>query len=125
MNFIKTNPHPEGKKTGDCVVRALAIADNKKWIEVYDALCYTGRTIFEMPSGRKTYHQYLLENGWSKQPMPKHQNGKRYTLSQFADENPKGVYVISLANHLATIVNGNLHDIWDCSEKCLRNYWVK
>ena len=78
MNFIKTNPHPEGRKTGDCVVRALTIADNKNWIDVYKELCDLGGSIYEMPSGKKTYEKYLLLNGWKKQKMPKHPNGRRY-----------------------------------------------
>ena len=33
--FIQYNPNPEGKSTGDCVIRALTKALNKSWEQVY------------------------------------------------------------------------------------------
>lgn len=125
MEFIKTNPHPAGKKTGDCVVRALAIAEDKKWLDVYDALCAEGRKLHDMPNMKNTYETYLTKRGWKKQKMPKHATGKRYTLRQLADENPKGLLIVSVAKHLATVKDGNLLDTWDCSRKCVGNYFTK
>lgn len=125
MNFIKTNPHPAGKKTGDCVVRALALAEDKNWLDVYDRLCSIGRTTFEMPNNKKTYEAYLAEHGWTKQRMPKHASGRRYTLRQLADENSTGTIVVSIARHIATVKDGNLLDTWDCSRKCVGNYFTK
>ena len=124
MNFIKTNPHPAGKKTGDCVVRALAIAEDKKWLDVYDSLYKIGRELHEMPNSRKTYEAYLVSRGWTKQKMPKHPSGKRYKLRELADEK-KGTLVISVVHHLATVRDGNLLDTWDCSRKCVGNYFTK
>ncbi len=124
MNFIKTNPHPAGKKTGDCVVRALAIAEDKRWLDVYDALCKLGRKLHEMPNSRKTYEAYLVKRGWVKQKMPKHPNGKRYKLRELADENPRGVVIASVVHHLAAIKDGNLMDTWNCGNKCVGNYFV-
>jgi hypothetical protein len=125
MNFIKTNPHPAGKKTGDCVVRSLVIAEDKKWLDVYDSLCKIGRDLFEMPNNKKTYETYLTNNGWTKQKMPKHPNGKRYQLRELADERKGEVLVISVARHLATVKSGNLHDTWDCGRKCVGNYFTR
>lgn len=124
MKFIKTNPHPEGKKTGDCVVRALAIAEGKNWLDVYDALCQIGRRIYDMPNGKRTYETYLQEHGYTKQRMPKHANGRRYTLKQLADERG-GTIVVSVARHLATIRDSELLDTWDCSHKCVGNYFTR
>ena len=125
MEFIKTNPHPAGKKTGDCVVRALAIAEDKKWIDVYDTLCKVGRKLYEIPNSRKVYENYLILGGWTKQRMPKHPTGKRYTLRELADEKKESTIVVSVARHLATVKNGNLLDTWDCSRKCVGNYFTK
>lgn len=125
MNFIKSNPHPAGKKTGDCVVRALAIAEDKKWLDVYDALRKLGRKIHDMPNMKRTYEMYLLNQGWQKQRMPKFLNGRRYTLRQLADEKNQGTFVVSVAKHLATIKDGNLYDTWDCSRNCVGNYYSK
>ena len=37
--WIKCNPNPLGKATGDCVVRAIAIATAQSWRTVYRGLC--------------------------------------------------------------------------------------
>ena len=125
MQFIKSNPHPAGKKTGDCVVRALAYAEARKWIEVYDELYQIGRTIFEMPNDKSVYEKYLISHGWRKCKMPKHENGKRYKLSELADERPHGTFVASINKHLAVVEDGKLLDTWDCGRKCVGNYFTR
>lgn len=37
--FIYTNPNPTNKKTGDCVIRAIAIATGSTWEDAYMDLC--------------------------------------------------------------------------------------
>lgn len=125
MNFIKTNPNPSGKKTGDCVVRALALAEDKRWLDVYDALCKLGRELHEMPNNKKTYETYLLKRGWRKQRMPKHPTGKRYQLRELANEKNNQIFVACVVKHLATVKNGELLDTWDCGAKCVGNYFTK
>lgn len=125
MNFIKTNPHPTGKKIGDCVVRALAIANNKKWIEVYEELCRIGMRLKDMPNSKTVYEEYLILNGWHKQKMPKHSTGKRMKLSEFADLNPKKLFVASVVKHLTVVEDNTLLDTWNCGHKCIGNYFIK
>ena len=40
--WIKCNPNPLGKQTGDCVVRAIAIATGQSWRDTYRELCKVG-----------------------------------------------------------------------------------
>ena len=37
--WVRCNPNPLGKETGDCVIRAIAVATNQSWREAYWALC--------------------------------------------------------------------------------------
>ena len=55
MSYIYSNPNPVKRKTGDCVVRALALATNKSWIEVYDELDKIARRMYVMPSSQEAY----------------------------------------------------------------------
>ena len=48
--WIKCNPNPMHKEVPDCVVRAIAIALNRTWTDVYDDLCLVGRIECNMPS---------------------------------------------------------------------------
>lgn len=123
MKFIKSNPHPTGKKIGDCVVRALAIANNKKWIEVYRELCEIGQELKDMPNSKSVYEKYLVNHGWKKQAMPKN-NGRRIKLCDWADAQD-GLFIASVVKHLTVVEDHTLLDTWNCGNKCVGNYFVK
>lgn len=125
MKFIKSNPHPKGKEIGDCVVRAFAIADNKKWIDVYKELCEIGIELCDMPNSKPVYEKYLVRNNWGKNKMPKDKNGKRIKLSKFSDENPNKLFIANVVGHVTVIENNTLLDTWDCGGKCIGNYFTK
>lgn len=125
MDYIKSNVNPSERKKSDCVVRAIAEATDKPWLEVYDNLCAVGRELFEMPNAKSVYGVYLERLGWTKQRMPKTEQGTRYTVKMLADEKNGDTLVISIARHLTVIKDGNLLDTWDCGYKCVGNYWSK
>jgi len=123
MNFIKSNPHPTGKKIGDCVIRAIAIAENKKWNDVYKELCDIGFEIKDLPNTKPVYEKYLERNGWKKMPMPK-DNGRRIKLSFWADIQD-GLFIASVVKHLTVVEDHTLLDTWNCGHKCIGNYFTK
>lgn len=125
MRFTKTNPHPTGKKIGDCVIRAIALAEKREWTEVYDRLVVLGRELYEMPNSKNVYEKYLIDRGWKKEKMPKYPTGKRYKLRELADVHDKEIIIVSIAKHIATVINGELVDTWDCGNKCVGNYYTK
>lgn len=125
MEFKKLNLNPKGKKTGDCVIRALAYALDKPWTEVYKDLVEIGLKYAIMPNNKDCYTKYLEKLGYKKQKMPKKYNNKRYTIREFADElSVNHKYIISVANHLTVLDYNTLVDTWDCSRKCMGNYWI-
>lgn len=125
MKFIKSNPHPNGKKIGDCVVRAISIAEVKKWEVIFKELCEIGMELKNMPNSKEVYEEYFNRNGWTKNRMPRNKNGRRLKLSDFAQENPKLLFIGSVVKHLTTVENAVLLDTWDCSNKCIGNYYTK
>lgn len=124
MIFTKVNPNPSGKKTGDCVIRAISIAESKSWIEVYDALCALGRENHVMPNSKDIYHQYLIKNGWKKNKMPKKENGKRLKIAELS-QIEKNTFIAQTSGHLVAVVNGSVMDTWDSNSKCVGNYFTK
>ncbi len=124
MRFLKSNPHPKGKKIGDCVVRSIAIAQNKKWIDVYRELCEIGFELSDMPNSKSVYEEYLKRNGWTKMPMPK-DNGKRIKLQDWADAMDDKLFIANVVKHLTVVENGVLLDTWNCGHKCIGNYFIK
>ena len=57
--YIYCNQNPLGKRTGDCVVRAIAIATNRSWREAYTEICKQGQIDCDMPSANRVWGKFL------------------------------------------------------------------
>jgi hypothetical protein len=121
--FKKVNPHPKGKKTSDCVVRAFTVIEGRRWIDVYKDLCDLGGSIYCMPNDKGTWEEYMLRNGYKKFPMPRKNDKTKFTVNEFCLKNPTGSYVVQVANHLTVVIDGDLYDSWDCGRKSVYNYY--
>ena len=122
--FIFHNENPKGSlRASDCVIRAIAKATGKTWEETYHGLCLVGLSIKDTPSATPTYKQYLKQVGYQMEKQPRKSDNTKYTAEQFAEKYNKGTYIISLANHLSMIQDGKIYDTWNCSHKCVGNYW--
>ena len=121
---------------GDCVTRAIAIATCKPYNEVYNALNGIAATERANKRGKKssarngvfkkTYEKYLKSIGWEWTPTM--HIGSGCTVHLKADELPKGRLIVSLSKHYAAIIDGTLHDLYDCSRnetRCVYGYWSK
>lgn len=122
------NANPKGRRTGDCVVRAISKFLCFSWERTYQELVDWGiehATAMDCP---ETYEKFLLSLGWEKEAQPRKEDGKKYTASEFCKQiaKPGYVYILSLANHLTYIGPDNrIWDIWDCGEKCVGNFWSR
>lgn len=123
--MIKLNLNPKERKTGDCVVRAIAYATQKSWDDVYKRLCDIGFKMKRMPNEKQVYEKYLEEVGWTKCKQPRRWDNTKYTIDEFCKEFPKGVYVVSMANHLTAIADREIVDTWNCGRKSVGNYFKK
>ena len=126
MEFIKYNKNPKNKKTNDCVIRAIATATNSSWEYIYSQLAEQGLKNGLMINDRRNWIKYLKNLGYEKQAMPRKEDRTRYTLEEFATEiaEEDKIYIVKLAKHITVIKNKNLIDTWNCSYKCVGNYWV-
>ena len=113
-------------KTGDCVCRAIAIATEKPYREVYDLINATAKT--ERTGSRKrgkssartgvytsTIRKVMSQLGWEWHPTMGIGTGCRVHLN--ADELPNGRLVVNIAKHTVAVIDGVIHDIWDCSDR--------
>lgn len=124
MIFQKTNINPKGWKTGDCVVRAIAQANNTSWEVTYQQLCEIGLKKCRMPNDKQTYEALLKQYGWVKQKMPRYADGTRFTVGELVEQY-NGPIIISMAKHLTYAIGNTIYDTWDCSGKAVSNYWIK
>ena len=108
---------PKMHRWGDCTIRACAIAMQKPYREVWDALT-TGTMILPL------WRQYLEDNGWKWHPTMG--IGTGCTVHLCEDELPQGRLVVDVSRHLVTIIDGVIHDTYDPSrndKRCVYGYW--
>jgi hypothetical protein len=122
-------------RAGDCVVRAIAIATQKPYQEVYDAInslvlterVHRGRTRSSPRSGvgRTTYESYLIEQlGWEWIATMQVGSGCRVHLR--TEELPRGRLVVRLSRHLTAVIDGVIHDIYNPDRqgsRCVYGYF--
>ena len=123
--------------TGDCVTRAIAIVTGKPYQEVYDALNKLSENerigkrktkISNSRTGvyRVTYQKYLMSLGYKWTPTM--QIGSGCTVHLRPNELPNGRLVVSLSRHVTAVIDGVIHDIYDCSRgetRCVYGYYFK
>ena len=125
-NHVFRNPNPT-KKTdrGDCVVRALSIATERTWDDIFKELCEIGFKLKSMPNDKQTYEEFLKENGFEYRKLSIKRGSKRPRVNEFAKKNKDKVCVLNVANHLVTSKDGKFYDTWDSGECCMYSYWER
>lgn len=110
---------------GDCVIRALTKAVGKDWTGVFDDLVPIARSLQAMPSGKPVYERYLINNAFTYHGISNKKGTKRPTVASFAAEHKSGIFLLRVANHVVTVVDGCFYDTFDCGHKSLYGYWSK
>ena len=121
------NANPKGRLGDDCVIRAISTFLGMTWEQCYRELAEVGIKHGFVLNDPKAYVKYLELKGYKKQSQPRKEDNTKYTGSEFCQELTlkNKVYLVSMAHHLSVIVEGKIHDTWDCSGKTIGNYWVK
>lgn len=122
--FIYTNPNPIERKAGDCVVRAIAIATNTTWERAYIDLCEEGLLMANLPNANSVWGSYLRKLGFKREIIP-NTCPDCYTIGEFAEDNPYGIYVVGTGSHVATVIDGKIYDAWDSSNEIPIFYFYK
>lgn len=132
--FHYFNANPKGRITTDCVIRALSTAleqdYNKTVMEMAEMQCKTGYD----DGDKKLIELYLESKGWVKHPQPRKWDNKKFTGEEWCRELWQHYYGAKeyrrmVANigggHTVAIINFKVWDIWDSTDGCIGNYWVK
>lgn len=122
----------------DCVCRAVAIATEKPYQEVYDLVNQYGKTERKTkrrnsgPSSARTgvykatTKKIMADLGFTWVPTMGIGTGCRVHLK--ADELPKGRIVANLSKHIVAVIDGVVHDTHDPSRggtRCVYGYWIQ
>ena len=109
------NPNPNGRRVGDCAVRAVSAALGIDWESAYCLLANAAFQMGDMPSSDSVWGAVLRMHGFKRRAVPD-TCPDCYTAEAFAAEHPEGVYVLGFGGHVATVVGGDLFDSWDSSQ---------
>lgn len=120
--WIKRNPNPKHKQVGDCVVRAIAIATNRPWRAVYNAICLVGCEECDMPSSDHVWGKYLHELGFEPFLLPA-ACPDCVTVRAFCRMYPTGVYIIGTGSHAVCVMDGDYYDSWDSGDQQPSFFW--
>lgn len=120
--WMRTNPNPKHKEVPDCVVRALCIALNRRWIDVYDDLCMLGRQECNMPSADAVWGKYLYQMGFEPFLLPE-SCPQCVTIRLFSKMYPRGAYIIGTGSHAVAVINGDYYDSWDSGDQIPSFFW--
>ena len=114
MDYITINPNPQRKNTGDCVIRAISIAEEKDWDDIFFELMMKSYIMKEMPTQNNVRGSYLKDIGY-KRYIVSDDCPDCYTISDFVNENPKGTFILATGTHVVLVRDGRLYDTWDSS----------
>ncbi len=130
-------------KAGDCGVRAIAIAFEMTYMTAYELMREANRWFAE------THRCKVAKLIQRKGPTPRNGNYRkpfRMLMNELdatwvstmsigsgckvhlrADELPQGRLIVNVSKHYTTMIDGVIHDTWDCSRagtRCVYGYWI-
>ena len=112
--WIKWNPNPLGKYVGDCTIRAIAKATGDSWEDIYCGITLYGFMMCDLPSSNAVWGAYLKKRGFKRKMLP-NDCPDCYTVEDFCEEHPEGIFVVAVSGHVLCIKDGDYYDSWDSS----------
>lgn len=118
------NPNPVGRSVGDCSVRAISKALGVDWEKAYAMIVVNGFRMGDVISSDTVWGSVLRMNGFNRLAIPS-TCPDCFTIEEFCEYNPKGIFVLGTGGHVATVVDGDLYDSWDSSGEVPIYVWYK
>lgn len=113
------NTNPNGYHIPDCVIRAITLATNLSYYRVVELLHDNGE-LYQCDCLNKRCYEKLLDYDFN---LPHYKSVGR-TAKEIADNFPNNILLLRMDGHLSCSVNGDIYDIWDCSEEIITDFWV-
>lgn len=118
------NKNPTGRNVGDCAVRAVSVALDVDWETAFAMIATNAFQMGDMPSSDAVWGSVLRQHGFKRYVVP-NSCPECYSAEQFAEDHPKGIYVLALGGHVATLRDGFVFDSWNSLKETVIYYWTK
>lgn len=123
-NYVHYNANPINKRVGDCTVRAISVALDEPWDDIYMDLAIEGFELKDMPTANHVWGAYLKRRGWTRHIIPE-EYIENYTVEMFCVDHPIGTYILGLDGHVIPVIDGHYYDSWDSGNEIPHYYWSK
>lgn len=110
------NANPYNRHISDCVIRSISVLTDRSWKEVYDELTELAGEDGRMFDNVQFVEEYLDE---------KYERECHYskTIGEFSEEYPQGRYAVTTQGHITAIIDGEIIDTFDPSDRIMRCAW--
>lgn len=120
--YIHANPNPNGMYVEDCVIRAIAIATDRSWDDIFIHICLQAYIMKNMPSVNKVWGTYLTSIGFSSYPVLD-RCPECNTVRDFCRDNPFGTFILATGSHVIAVIDGDYYDAWDSGDELPSSVW--
>ena len=117
------NPHPSGKRIGDCSIRALCKALDLDWKTLHLTLSVHSYALEDMQLSNRAIHSILKQHGFHRRLLDDFPED--YTVADFCKDHPTGTYVLATDGHVVCVKDGEYFDTWDSGDEIPIYYWTK
>lgn len=114
------NQNPNGYHIPDCVIRAISLAMGISYYDVISYLHLNGE-IFKCDDLNVRCYQKLLDFDFK---LPHMELTREKTAGEVAEDFPNNILLLRMPGHLSCSISGVIHDIFDCSEEIVTDFWI-
>lgn len=117
--FIYYNNNPFGFEEDDCVTRAITLCSGLSYFDISNKLKLTGE-LLDCEKLCVCCYDFLIEKVLK---FPKVEIDMGMTVDDFAKQHPKGIYLLRMEQHITSLIDGTIYDLWDCSDRKISHAW--
>lgn len=122
--WIKYNANPVGNRVRDCAQRAISAALDVDWDTASDMIYEMAKDMGTTTDDDNAWGAVLRRSGFYRAIIP-NTCPECYTMTDFCRDHPRGVFVVKMPEHVATVIDGKLYDTWDSSEEIPIYFWYR
>lgn len=119
MAYKYYNNNPNGYKIPDCVPRAISFATSIPYYDIITMLHFNGM-IYNCDDLNVRCYEKLLDRDLKL----KHLIGNGDKVSEVANKLKDETLILRIKGHLTMSKKGVIHDIWDCSDEVVTDFWI-
>lgn len=110
------NANSHNRDIEDCFIRCLSVLTGRTWLDVYKEVSNLAGRQGRLFSDVKFVEDYL-DDRYDRTC------NRSMTVGEFAYKHPFGNYAVTMNGHITAIINGEIIDTFDCSNRIMRCAW--